>query len=65
MNNWDTYNTIYKLKTPLIKVVGIALKLVDGAKGNGFLKIDSIQLNWNLVNNRIGQSVLAFHHATG
>ena len=27
------------------------LKFVDGAKGNGFLKIDSIQLNLNLVNN--------------
>ena len=24
-----------------------SLKLVDGDEGNGFLKIDSIQLNWN------------------
>ena len=35
----------------------IVLKIVDGAKGNGFLKIDSIQLNlnsehpWNEVGN--------------
>ena len=47
------------------------LKLVDGAKGNSFLKIDSIQLNWNsehprneagnLVNNGIDQSAHALH----
>ena len=44
------------------------LKLVDGAEGNGYLKIDSIQLNWNsehagneagsLVNNWIDQTDL-------
>ena len=35
------------------------LKLVDGAKGNGFLKIDSIQLNWNSehAGNEAGSSV--------
>ena len=26
MNKWDIFSTIYKLKTPLIKVAGIALK---------------------------------------
>ena len=46
------------------------LKLLDGAKGSGFLKIDSTQFNWNsehprngvenLVNNWIDQST----HAT-
>ena len=29
----------------------IVLKLVDGAKGNRFLRVDSFQLNRNLVNN--------------